>query len=326
LDYSKDAVVSPGGYTEVVVLVISHGLAGNNENVTLNSTAPTGITVGYHPTSPVVVSGASTNTNVTLIVSGTSSVPVGNDTVTIKATSGSISQSATFNLRVVQYRVVLSQNTFLPQVQNVTVGGTVYWQNLDGPAAGCAGKSAGTGQHSVVFTTIPGANSSAISQFAIYSYTFNTAGSYFYYSSLDSDHSMNGTINVLTANGGFMGMSSPLPVFSYFKGGSPTITPVPIGATADEPVSTLAGASPLSAGGSALTGMFGMSAHVPKFSVLAFEAGPIVFLSLILSCVALAMLTLGKRGLTTLGTGLSFLGSLSRAQRDARQRAPTHNA
>jgi plastocyanin len=33
-------------------------------------------------------------------------------------------------------------------------------------------------------------------QFDVFSYTFTEPGSYFYYSSLDSDHLMNGTITV----------------------------------------------------------------------------------------------------------------------------------
>jgi len=222
-------MVSPGGFTEIVVLTISHGLANNAETVALNGTGPAGISVGFVPSNMAQLQPSVINSNVTLDLTASSSAAVGNDTITINGASGTDSQSVSFTLRVVQDRVVIVHNIFTPAKLNVTVGSTVYWQNLDGPLASGCGESTGSGVHSVVFTTIPGANSSTITQFGVYSYTFTTPGSYFYYSSLDSDHSVNGTINVLGAGGTGIGSVSILPTFSQFKGGVPaTIQPVPI--------------------------------------------------------------------------------------------------
>jgi plastocyanin len=229
-------MVSPGSYTQVVALGISHALEATNEPVTLNSTAPTGITVTFSPVSPVQLMGSTAGLNVTLIITASSTAALGNDTIKILGSAGSISQSSTFTLTVVQYRVVMAHSTFIPAVLNVTAGSTVYWQNTDGPAGGCGGGT-GTGLHNVVFTTIPGANSSTIQQFGIFSYTFNTPGSYFYYSSLNSDHSMNGTINVLAPNGAGIGDVSAIPVFSTFKGGDPTLITAPPVAVAAPPAS-----------------------------------------------------------------------------------------
>ena len=219
-------MVNPGSYTQVVALGISHALQATNEPVTLNSTAPAGITVTFTPASPVQLQGSTAGLNVTLIITASSTAALGNDTIKIMGSAGSITQSSTFTLSVVQYRVVMAHSTFIPAVLNVTAGSTVYWQNTDGPAGGCGGGT-GTGLHSVVFTTIPGANSSTIKQYGIFSYTFTTPGSYFYYSSLDGDHSMNGTINVLAANGAGIGDVSTIPNFATFKGGEPTLIIAP---------------------------------------------------------------------------------------------------
>ena len=134
-------MVQQGGYTEVVVLTISHALAASGEAVALNATSPAGITVGFAPSSPVQVP-ASSALNVTLILTASSSATPANDTITVKGVSGTNSQSVSFTLRVVEYRVIMIHSTFSPVALNVTVGSTVYWQNLDGPAAGCGGGAA----------------------------------------------------------------------------------------------------------------------------------------------------------------------------------------
>lgn len=222
LEHSSEAVVSPDSYTYIVVLEIHHS-APANESVALNSTSPPGIKVGFSPPSPVALP-ASAGLNVTLDITAAENASLGNATIGVVATSGAYSRAANFTLAVVEYRIVMSPSSFLthslfyPFVLNVTVGSTVYWQNLDGPAiAGCGPSGAtGTGYHSVVFTTIPGANSSTMRQFEVYSYTFTTPGSYFYYSSVDTDHLMNGTINVLGPDGG-IGMAARVPALSQFK-------------------------------------------------------------------------------------------------------------
>lgn len=205
-----------------MLLGISHTLQVTGEAVQLNYTAPAGISIYFSPSNPVMVP-ATAGINVTMIVSASKAVVPGNYTIIVNGTAGQYSQSSSFNLRVVQYRVVMVRSTFSPDTLNVTVGSTVYWQNVDGPSGTC-GSTGGSGLHSVVFTTLP-VNSSTVKQYGVFSYTFNTPGSYFYYSSLDSGQTMNGTINVVSSGGGGMGMKAMMPSFSYFKGGS-VATPV----------------------------------------------------------------------------------------------------
>jgi plastocyanin len=283
-------MVSPGSYSRVVVLTIYHALALNSESVVLSSTSPPGINVSFSPSSPVELP-ADKNLNVTLNIVASPSATLSNDTITVQGVSGPTTRTASFTLRVVQYHVVMVQNTFIPATMNVSLGSTVYWQNFDGPAGGCGAASSGTGYHSVVFTTIPGANSSTIKQFGIYSYTFTTPGSYFYYSSLDSDHSMNGTINVMAAGGAGMGSASIIPAFSYFKEGSAASTATSAATTTAAGTAT----SPAAAGGLAITGLAALSEFSPPISALVFETSPAVLLGLVALVFASAMLASGKR-------------------------------
>jgi plastocyanin len=247
--------------------------------------------------------------NVTLNLAASASATPGNDTIKIQGVSGANSQTASFTLRVVQYRVVMLHSAYSPAQLTVTAGSTVFWQNLDGPAVGC-GQTTGTGHHSVVFTTLPGANSSAIVQFGIYSYTFTTPGSYFYYSSIDSDHLMNGTITVTVAAGGVAGMMPiSMPAFSYFKGGSTSAvaaaTTTATNATvAAKPIRAAATTSPIAAASLALAGLVFLNAHSSLFSGLGFGAVLTVLFGVALLGLALAMFTSAKRRSTALGAGI----------------------
>ncbi len=278
-----------------MILTIYHALAVNSEPVTLSSTSPAGITVLFSPSSPVNLP-ADKNVNVTLNIIAGASVAPANDTISVQGVSGANTQTASFTLRIVQYRVVMVRSTFLPAKMNVTAGSTVYWQNIDGPAGGCGGASSGTGYHNVVFTTIPGANSSTIKQFGIYSYTFTTPGSYFYYSSLDADHSMNGTINVIAASGAGMGGAAKIPAFSYFKGASTAATT----STAAKPASSSTATSPAMAGGLALAGLLALSAGSSTSSGLGLAAGLMVLISFAILGAVFVMSARSKRNTTVL--------------------------
>jgi plastocyanin len=298
--YGNEALVSPGGYSQGVTLGISNALQANGENVTLTTTAPAGINVTYAPKSPVFLTGARA-VNVTLTITASSTVTPGNYTVGIKGVSGANSQSASFNVDVVQNRVVLTQQKFFPTVLNVTVGSTVYWQNFDGPAGGC-GVSSGNYLHNVVFTTLQGANSSTLRQFQIFKHTFTTAGSFFYYSSLDSDHLMNGTINVLGPVGGG-GMAVTMPAFSSFKDGRALeVPPGSIAATAATvPASGETAPAPAAARGLGFGDLAFPDAHSSPFSGLGLGAAVSVLLGLAALGAALAVSTTGKRDLTAVG-------------------------
>jgi plastocyanin len=299
--YGSEALVNPGGYTQGVTLGIVNSLQPNGENVTLTSTAAAGINVTYVPNSPVFLPGDKA-VNVTLTITAGSTLAPGNYTIGVKGVSGANSQSASFSLDVVQNRVVMTQNQFFPAVLNVTVGSTVYWQNFDGPAGGCGVSTGGTGQHNVVFTTLHGANSSTLNQFQIYKYTFTTAGSYFYYSSLDTDHVMNGTINVVGSSGAG-GMAVTMPAFSSFKDGSALeVPPGAIAATAATvPASAETAAAPAAARGLGFGDLVFPDAHLSPSSGLGLGAAISVLLGLAALGAALAVSTTGKRKLTAVG-------------------------
>ena len=285
-----------------MTLNIYHSLAANGELVTLNGTYPAGITLTFSPSSPVQLP-ATKAVNVTMILTASASTAPGNYTITINGVSGTNSQTISFTLRVVQYRVVMIRNTFAPSGLNVPVGSTVFWQNLDGPAGGC-GAAPGVGVHSVVFTTLPGVNSSTIKQFGIYSYTFTTPGTYFYYSSLDTDHIMNGTINVTGGGAGGAGMVSRMPDFSYFKGGTPAVVTPSSAAnatSATKPIGATATNSPVAAGSLALAGLLILGAVSSTLSGLGAKVGITVLASLVGLALALPLSTGGKRRMTPLG-------------------------
>ncbi len=216
---TKAAIVGQDDHTWVVVLQIIHPLTTNNATVDLTAQTPAGVSVGFEPASPVALTASSTIVNVTVMISTNKTATIGNGTVTISGHSRTSSQSASFPLKVVQYRVSIYDNAFNPGALNVTAGSTVYWQNLDGPDIYCGRSFGANGLHSVVFTTIPGANSSVMQQFQVYELTFASPGSYFYYSSTDPSGSVNGTINVLSASGAVGGFS-PMPTFSHFSLGA----------------------------------------------------------------------------------------------------------
>jgi plastocyanin len=256
--------------------------------------------VSFTPASPVQLP-ASRPLNVTVNIRTSPTIKTGNYTINVQGVSGQFSQTANFTLRVVQYRVIMVNSAFLPTKLNVTAGSTVYWQNLDGPIAGCAGKVEGTGAHSVVFTTLPGVNSSAVYQFGIYKYTFTTPGNYFYYSSLNSDHVMNGTINVAPAAGAPAGiMKVIMPAFSHFKEGiRAAAAAIPIKTAANNPAGTAESAPKVGTDSPPITGQVVPNAHSPTPSAPAFEAGQIAFLSLVAIGASLAILALDTRRLTT---------------------------
>ena len=265
--------------------------------------------MGFAPSSPVQVPATST-LNVSLIVTASTTAQVGNDTITIHGSAGTNTQTTTFTLRVVEFRVIMVHSTFSPVVLNITAGSTVYWQNLDGPAAGCGGggASSGNGAHNLVFTTLPAANSSTINQFGIYSYTFTTPGSYFYYSSIDTDHVMNGTIDV-TGTSGAGAMTFTMPAFSYFKGGSApavpaapgTTTPVATVAAVAKPVGAEAATPPTAIRGLGFAALFFPNEQSSMFSGLGLVAVIVVLLAVAALGIASATSATGNRKLTSVG-------------------------
>jgi plastocyanin len=166
---------------------------GSSEAISLNSTSVGGITVSFSPQSPVQLQGNKA-LNVTLRIVASTSTKPGNYTLHVQGVSGANMQTDSFIVQVVQNLVFMTNGAFSPSNLNVTTGSTVFWMDLDGPGSACG--ASGFGPHNAVFTTLAGANSPSMTMFSVYSYTFTKAGTYFYYSALDTDHLMNGTITV----------------------------------------------------------------------------------------------------------------------------------
>jgi plastocyanin len=306
--------MKPGGFTEDASVTLFPSLvaqAGTSELVNLSATStPSGLNATFIPASPVTLR-AGVKMNVTVFVTASSNATPTNYTVSVSGVSGGNTASASFNVRVVQNLVLMINSAFKPTQLNVTAGSTVFWQNLDGPSAQC-GQTTGTGVHSVVFTTIA-ANSSALHQFGVFSYTFTTPGNYFYYSGADSDHLMNGTISVTGTAGGVAGMVFRMPAFSHFKGGTPAVitAPTPKTASSTNPFGAIAAASPVVADGLALAALIKLGAGFPTFSGLGVGAGIAMLFSLFALALAPAMSTRGKRKMTALGFAVIRLARLS---------------
>lgn len=193
-----EVLLAAGMYTQVVTLGITPSPSAYSltsfEIIPLNATTVDGITPTFSPSTAVDLYG-NTPVNVTVILTASTSALPGNYTFHVQAGRGSGAQTGSFNVRVVKYLVFEIEGEFQPGDLNVTVGSTVYWMDLDSmTAVYCAAPP--FGPHDVVFTALTGANSPEMHTDSVYAYTFTKAGSYFYYSMLDTDHLMNGTITV----------------------------------------------------------------------------------------------------------------------------------
>jgi plastocyanin len=158
-----------------------------SEAITLNASSTNGIQILLARSTVTVSVGSKTADQVTVVVP--SSAAPGDYSVSIQAQSGTTSSSYKFTVRVVQYLIYMTANSFNPLALNVKVGATVYWMNLDAPAGG------DPEVHNVIFTTGTGAQSSSLQQYGSYSYTFTAAGSYSYYCSFHAPD-MKGTVIV----------------------------------------------------------------------------------------------------------------------------------
>jgi plastocyanin len=105
-----------------------------SEAVTLNSTAPAGLTLKFNP-STVTLSTAN-KVSVALVVNSTQSLAPGDYKISVVAHYGSTSTKSDITIRVVQYLVFQTTNSFSPSSITVKSGTTVYWINLDSPVGG----------------------------------------------------------------------------------------------------------------------------------------------------------------------------------------------
>jgi plastocyanin len=157
-----------------------------SEAVTLNSTAPAGLTLKFNP-STVTLSTAN-KVSVALVVNSTQSLAPGDYKISVVAHYGSTSTKSDITIRVVQYLVFQTTNSFSPSSITVKSGTTVYWINLDSPVGG------DPEVHNVVFSSGSTASSSSMNQFDSYSYTFTAPGAYAYMCTFHPG--MKGTVTV----------------------------------------------------------------------------------------------------------------------------------
>jgi plastocyanin len=180
---AQPLIVAPDA-NETVTVTFAAGLTGSpTGSYALSASAlPKGVTASFSPSTLSLPSQLSSA--VTMTLSASSGATVGNDTVNVLATAGTSVFTQPFNLMSVQAVVFIQGNTFVPNSVTVTKGTTVYWVNLDagGGEAGGAG-----GGHDV--TAIDGSFSSGtgnLSQYSMYSHTFNADGTVKYQSAAQS--------------------------------------------------------------------------------------------------------------------------------------------
>ncbi|HUI00676.1 MAG TPA: hypothetical protein VLX56_03490 [Nitrososphaerales archaeon] len=186
--YPLTMLGAPGGnYTYPVLSIIplpsalqgAGNLDVGDELVALNATAAPGLSFRFFGSDVVntyymeisIVGSSSEEMNIA-IAPGT---PAGDYPVTVTGSSGSYHTSVTFNVKVTPNLVIGYDNAFAPGNLTVKAGSTVYWLNLqnDGPDS----------YYDVTFTNINVASPSLDGQlFDSWSYTFNTPGTFTYYS------------------------------------------------------------------------------------------------------------------------------------------------
>ncbi len=144
--------------------------------VTLTTTEASGISVVFGNNPVNLLLGTQSSVYMTLVVSA--NVAPGSYTVNVSGVSGSVSESASFRINVVQYLVIAENNSFNPSNLTVKAGSAVYWINLDTPGGG------DQEVHDVVFKTgnIPTSPDLQPSPtYGTFSYTFTTPGAYQYF-------------------------------------------------------------------------------------------------------------------------------------------------
>jgi plastocyanin len=146
--------------------------ASGNETITLNGTAPAGLSVQFLPNS--VKLNTDSRAYVGLVINSSQSITPGDYTVKVGLSYGAVSKFSSITVRVVQYLIYETGNAFSPSALTVTQGSTVYWINLDTPGADPE-------IHQVNFTSGATAVSPDMMQFDTYHYTFTAPGTYSYF-------------------------------------------------------------------------------------------------------------------------------------------------
>jgi plastocyanin len=162
--------------------------SSGSETITLNATAPAGLTVVL--SSNTVKLDTANQASLGITIGAGQSMDPGDYKVTIGYHYGGVSKTTNINVKVVQYLVLESINSFSPSSLTVNQGSTVYWINLDSPSR------FDREIHNVVFISgDTNVKSSDMAQFQTFSHTFTAPGTYSYVCSYHPP-GMKGVVNV----------------------------------------------------------------------------------------------------------------------------------
>jgi len=166
--------VAPGTNATYPQLTLSPlpAASSGTETITFNATGPAGLTVAISPKTTKLSTDSKASVGIT--VGAGQSVEPGIYKVTIASTYAGVSKSTDITVKVVQYLVTESGNTFNPSSLSLKQGSTVYWINLDGPSR------FDVEIHNVVFESGSTAKSPDMAQYSTFSYTFTAPGTYYY--------------------------------------------------------------------------------------------------------------------------------------------------
>jgi plastocyanin len=180
-------LITPGGnltYPRISVLSLPSALPSGTEKVALSVTTPNGISVGFYVkalnisiNAQMSLQGGADPPYSLLAVAAAPSVAPGDYKVTVTGTSGSLTETNSFTVRVVQNLIVVKDKAYNPSHLTVKAGSTVYWLSLGLPSVGDNAQ-----EYDVAFKTINVA-STVLYGYPIYdsfSYTFTTPGTYDY--------------------------------------------------------------------------------------------------------------------------------------------------
>ena len=160
--------------------------ASGSETITLNGTAPTGLTIKFIPNS--VKLSTDGKSAVGLTINASQSMTPGDYKIHIGTSYSGTSKTTDITVRVVQYLILEQGNAFGPSTLTVKQGSTVWWINLDSPGGGDAEI------HNVVFPSGSPAKSNDMARLDAFSATFATPGTYSFFCAFHPG--MTGTITV----------------------------------------------------------------------------------------------------------------------------------
>jgi plastocyanin len=197
-------IISPGSnltYASVDILPLPSATASGSEMIALSATAPKGIHVRFvfNPVrfSPATLSMLTPVESVQFALAADQGIAPGDYKIAVVGTSGPVTESGSFTVRVIPYLIIARDNVFYPASLTVSSGTTVYWINLGIPTGGDNAQ-----EFDVSFKTIGARSSVLIGSpiFDSFSYTFTTPGTYVYYCAQADDCNypyMSGQITVI---------------------------------------------------------------------------------------------------------------------------------